>query len=436
MTKILVNPWGSLGDLHPFLAVAMALRELGAEVTIATMRDYETTVTGLGFPFLPAGPHFQPNDRIITDALADAKRGTHRLLTELLLPAVPATFAELDAAVASHDVTVTHPAGLAAMTSVERHGKAWVSTALMPSAMFSRYDPPFIPLIPRLSHLARMAPPFGAALRTAVKVLAQRQLTEVIRLRQSLGLGRRPPPFLIDAQSPDLHLALFDAALGRPQPDWPRSSQQPGACLFSSEPELPEAAEAALAAFLAHGEAPVVVTLGSAAVHAARRFFVDSHAALAALGLRGLLLMGDNRLPATTAVAADRFLCLRYVPFHRVFGAARAIVCQGGVGTLAWAMRAGKPILVVPFSHDQPDNATRVQRLGIGLALPADRFDTKSATAALSRLLTTPAIATRAAALPAALTSNGAIQAARAILNLTVSNRSAGRSSDRTHSRG
>jgi len=38
----------------------------------------------------------------------------------------------------------------------------------------------------------------------------------------------------------------------------------------------------------------------------------------------------------------------------------------GGIGTTARAIAAGLPQLVVPTSHDQPDNAIRIRRLGIG----------------------------------------------------------------------
>lgn len=38
---------------------------------------------------------------------------------------------------------------------------------------------------------------------------------------------------------------------------------------------------------------------------------------------------------------------------------ALANIHQGGIGTTAQALRAAKPMIVVPYSHDQPDNARR-----------------------------------------------------------------------------
>ena len=62
----------------------------------------------------------------------------------------------------------------------------------------------------------------------------------------------------------------------------------------------------------------------------------------------------------TDAVAVVR------APHAALFPRAALVVHHGGIGTLGQALRAGRPMLVVPWSHDQPDNASRVARLGVG----------------------------------------------------------------------
>jgi UDP:flavonoid glycosyltransferase YjiC (YdhE family) len=54
-------------------------------------------------------------------------------------------------------------------------------------------------------------------------------------------------------------------------------------------------------------------------------------------------------------------------------------------------------MLVVPWSHDQPDNADRVARLGAGRTLARTRFNARTAARELARLLGDPAHAARAA---------------------------------------
>src|SRR5262249_10340473 len=73
--------------------------------------------------------------------------------------------------------------------------------------------------------------------------------------------------------------------------------------------------------------------------------------------------------------------------FTALFPRAAGIVHQGGVGTTGQAMRAGKPMLVMPYSHDQPDNAYRVTRLGIGRTISRGRYTPARAAALLKEML-------------------------------------------------
>jgi len=65
-------------------------------------------------------------------------------------------------------------------------------------------------------------------------------------------------------------------------------------------------------------------------------------------------------------------------------------VHHGGIGTTAQAMRSGRPMLVVPFSHDQFDNGARVKRLGIAGVLYRSRYTAATAERALRPLLEDP----------------------------------------------
>ena len=94
-----------------------------------------------------------------------------------------------------------------------------------------------------------------------------------------------------------------------------------------------------------------------------------------------------------------RILAVEYTPYSALFPRAAAIVHQGGIGTTARALRAGKPMLVVPFAQDQFDNAAHVRRLGVGLALRSRRYRGDRAVRWLARLLEDEAIGKRAAAL-------------------------------------
>ena len=72
---------------------------------------------------------------------------------------------------------------------------------------------------------------------------------------------------------------------------------------------------------------------------------------------------------------SDRLLVCQYAPHSTLMPRAAVTIHHGGIGSTAQALRAGKPMIVVPFSHDQPDNARRCVKLGVGLSIPRKRFN-------------------------------------------------------------
>ena len=63
-----------------------------------------------------------------------------------------------------------------------------------------------------------------------------------------------------------------------------------------------------------------------------------------------------------------------YAPYSALFPRAKLVVHQGGVGTTAQCLHAGKPMLIMPYSHDQPDNARRMQRLKVAKAILKSKY--------------------------------------------------------------
>ncbi len=54
--RIVLTTFGSLGDLHPFLALGLGLRDRGHEPIIATSECYRAKVEALGLGFRPVRP--------------------------------------------------------------------------------------------------------------------------------------------------------------------------------------------------------------------------------------------------------------------------------------------------------------------------------------------------------------------------------------------
>ena len=112
-------------------------------------------------------------------------------------------------------------------------------------------------------------------------------------------------------------------------------------------------------------------------------------------------------------------LAVDYAPHAALFPRAAAIVHQGGAGTLHQALASGRPTLVVPHAHDQPDNAHRVERLGISRTVYPRRYTVAAVERALGELLADERVAARARDVAAVVAAErGASRAADALEGL------------------
>lgn len=408
-TRIVLTTFGSFGDINPFVGLALGLRARGHAPVIATSAFYRHTIEREGIEFRPVRPDGDPNDRETVARIMDAARGTEFILRELLLPALHDSYADLCAAVDGADALVTHPITFAGPIVAQERGLPWISAVLAPMSFFSVHEVPVFPPMPWAKRLERV--PGGAAFLVGLaRMITRTWMQPVYALRAARGLPRGGDPLYEGQHSPQRVLALFSRVLGAPQPDWPPQVRVTGAILHSASPSerLPEALER----FLDAGPAPVVFTLGSAAVSAAGRFYEESAAAAEQMGVRAVLVAGAHPQNRPARPLPDSVLVIDRAPFSMIFPRASAVVHQGGIGTLHQALAAGRPMLVVPFAHDQPDNAYRAVRLGGARVVPAHRYHARRAAAELAVLLGEPAYAARARAVASAMQGEDGVRAA------------------------
>ena len=58
--RIILNTFGSFGDVHPYIAIALELRERGHHPVIATSELYREKMLASDFEFVPVSPHLPP----------------------------------------------------------------------------------------------------------------------------------------------------------------------------------------------------------------------------------------------------------------------------------------------------------------------------------------------------------------------------------------
>lgn len=385
--RIVLTTHGTLGDLHPFLAIAVELRRRGHRPVIATSEYYRQKVEAAGIEFHPVRPDVSFRERELHRRLMEPRRGLERVIREYMFPVLRESYDDLLAAVQGNggaDLLISQILMFAAPLVAEKMGIPWVSTELQPGAFLSSYDPPVLAPMPALAKLRPLGPGFHRQVFRVARLVGRSWGDPVRELRRELGLPPGADPLFEGRQSPRLLLALFSPVLGRRQPDWPANTTITGTPFYDEEAvELdPE-----LARFLDGGEPPIVFTLGSSAVWDAGRFYIESAAAAVQLGRRAVLLTGSNQ-PETSF--PENILAVPYAPFAALFPRASVIVHQGGIGTTAQALRAGKPALVMPVGGDQFDNAARVQRLGAGRTIMQKQYRAKRVAEELAKLFDDP----------------------------------------------
>jgi rhamnosyltransferase subunit B len=382
---------GSAGDLFPFMAMALALRERGHRVSFLAPEQHEPYVedTGLNFTGLPADPAVlrEPDLWHATRGFGVVWRATRPAMAKIV-PFVDAL---------PHDeavVLLVHPLALpeADLCRTRRPGLKVAAAFLAPQNLPTVHDPlmfgpwrvpPWVPLGLRRWLLRRLAARF-------IDPVA---LKDVNAARRARGMPEAPSMLEHLFAVPDLSVTLFPEWYATTQPDWPQPLYRAGFPLFDPNPDAALSPE--LERFLAAGQGggkPLAFTHGTGNMQA-RAYFEHAARAVQQLGRRAIFLTPHReQLPPGLPPA---ILWQDYVPLRRLLPHLALLAHHGGIGTTAESLRAGTPQLVVPLAHDQFDNAARVVALGVGAALPAAKLGDARLAGALAALLDDPQLARR-----------------------------------------
>ncbi|WMS40836.1 glycosyltransferase [Acuticoccus sp. MNP-M23] len=405
--KVVFASHGSLGDLVPFLEIGKVLREGGHRVVVATHDAHRGAVEGAGLIHAPMRPD-RPSDATFHARFMHRTRGPAFAYREYLVPAIAQSDADLMAACADANVLVSVTLALAAPLVAARTGIPWLSSAFQPAMLFSAEDPPRLPMLPFI----KGRPSYNAWLLKSARKGIESWVAPLRAYRRAEGLGEYPDhPVFSGQHSPDGVLALYSPLLGGLPADAPPGTVQTGQVLQTGAAPLAPDIEA----FLGNGPPPIVFTLGSASAHAARRFFVHSAAHARRLGKRALLLVGRPENSAGLPLGPD-LMAAAVAPYQSVFPRASLVVHQGGIGTIALAIAAGTPMVLVPFSHDQPDNSARAVRAGVARVVPRWAYGGRGGAAIAAVLADRMMARTIRTAAPQIVAESGATVAAARIL--------------------
>ncbi len=285
----------------------------------------------------------------------------------------------------SHDAIIAHHFTFPAPIAAELAHLPWATVSLAPGVVPSAYSLPG-------ANFGRANTSLPGRIWNSFNwsggALVSRTLVDPVvnQLRAKHGL---PPVHdaVFQAHSLLLNLQLYSERFAPRPPDWSPEKRVTGFCYYDppNAPALPAEVEA----FLQRGDPPILFTLGSTAVQNPGPFYLHALEVLRVLNLRGLLLIGPehNRPPNLP----DTILAVPYLPYGLIMPRVRAVAHQCGIGTLSHTLRAGVPSVACPFAFDQPNNARRLEALGVAEVVLPHHHDAWHIAQALQRLLASDA---------------------------------------------
>ena len=398
--RVLLTAWGSRGDLQPLAALAVGLREHGAEVRVCAPPDEEFVdlFARAGATLIPLGPSTRSIAAGLKAPSADA---AFRLAAEL----VAARFETLPAAVEGCDAIVATglmPAG--ARDVAESLGIRYVLATFHIFGLPSRHFAP-------ASRPGKQSP----AGETDNRVLWAQDAERVNALyaeplnRGRAAIGLPPVGNVRDHVLADQVWLAADPVLAPWKDLTDLDIVQTGAWILPDDRPLPDE----LDDFLDAGEPPVFVGFGSMAMRTSPDLGRVAIEAARANGRR--LILGRGWADLALSGATDDYLVVGDVNHQALFPRVAALVHHGGAGTTTTAALAGVPQVVVPQIVDQPHWARRVAELGIGAAHDGPVPTSESLADALGTALSRETRA-RATAVAAQVRTDGAAVAARRLL--------------------
>ena len=357
---------GSRGDVQPYVALALGLRDAGHRVRVATHENFRAFVTGRGLDFAPLRGDPQA---ILHSAAADAwlasgrNRNMLRFMREMRRlgeTLVDELLVDFWRACQGADAILFSAVGAASWQVAERLGVPRAAAFLQPLTPTREF--PAIGLPPALR--------LGGTFNRASHAVAEQLMWQPVRRRvnrwrrATLGLGALPlaGPFRAMARERVPVLYGFSPLVVPPPADWPGSVEVTGYWVLGPEPGWRP--PAALERFLASGPPPVYVGFGSMTPRNAGRLTRLALEALERAGQRGVILkgwggLGEGDLPPWAFAVED-------VPHEWLLPRTAAVVHHGGAGTTGAGLRAGIPSVLSPLGFDQHFWGGRVAQLGVG----------------------------------------------------------------------
>lgn len=367
MTRhFIVYALGTSGDIDPMVALATELVQRGYKVSFLSNDYFAPIISMAGCDFVSVGSVEQYHQGNSASAWETHNRTDN--FEYYHAPAFEPAFRFVQQSAEEKNAVLLVLGGEnGAVVAAEKFNLPFIGFLLSPNLIFSAYKPP----APTRWVMPKFLPAFAVRflLRRYQKVKLKQffkepHLADYLAVRKRLDCW---PQFQTKSNA-ILQVGFFPGWFGMPAKDWPRNIHLVGFPLqnrpgIQSRHEFDQLVEKM--------GAPVIFTTGTG-VKDVQALFSEGRKMCEELQLPGVFVGGSdgaNFLQGSTWCAH-----LDYLDFEYAFAKAQAVIHHGGIGTTAQAIKAGIPQLIRPLKYDQPDNADRIYRLGLGTYVMPEKF--------------------------------------------------------------
>ncbi|MCE9604707.1 MAG: glycosyltransferase [Planctomycetia bacterium] len=402
--RVILAALGSAGDVHPFVGIGLALKRRGHDVAIIASDYFGPLIRSVGLEFIEMISKDEYGDMLRNPDIWHPLRGPKTIMQQAVVPMIRRVY-DIVARRYEPGRTIVGASTLAlgARVAQDKLGVPTATIHLQPVMLRSNLKPGRLAGMATQAWLPRslIAAQYWLADRLVVDQLLGPELNG---FRRELGLPPVKRIFDHWLNSPSLTIGMFPAWFAPPQPDWIPQVRLTGFPLYDEHDVTPLGTE--VEKFLAAGSPPIAFTPGSAMTFG-QKFFAAAVEACERLGRRGILLTRHpDQIPQSLPESVRYF---DFVPFTHLVPRCAALVHHGGIGSMSQGFAAGVPQVVMPMSHDQPDNIERAIRLGVGAELKPKHFTGERLAAKLRPLLESPDVQAACRTLAEKLAGNTAL---------------------------
>ena len=366
--KIAITTVGTRGDLQPYIALALGLKDAGHEVLIVSSKNEEAFVKNYGLDFFSLNVDIQK--LMDGDEVQEMSKGNNPLkfiLSHLkgskkLKQLMVETQGEIWTACQSADIIIFHP-GMPLGFFIAKEKKR-ISVMANPFPVIATKDYPAI--------LFYTSPRFGGLFNKITHKIFEKLFWSLSKaavvefwdksVKTKMNFSVSPMRQQIESGMPVIN-GYSNLFFQHPN-DWQSNIHTTDNWFIDKEPNFVPPTD--LTNFIDNGEQPIYIGFGSMKdISSFKTTLNIIKETLDITKQRAVVGLGWSKLSYNENIPDNIFL-IESIPHTWLFPQMKTVIHHGGAGTTATGLRAGKPTIIIPHNADQPAWGQRVYELGVG----------------------------------------------------------------------